>query len=141
MSTTIETRSFASVTVGDTLPPLEIPVTASLIASAAIATRDYEPVHHDIACAQERGMPNIFMNILTSQGLMERYVTDWSGPEAVVKRLQIRLGAPNVPGALMTVTGEVSAKDESTNTVSVQVKGQNDNWGMHMQGEVRVKLP
>jgi len=61
MSTTMETRSFASVNVGDTLPPLEIPVTASLIASAAIATRDYEPVHHDIACAQERGMPNIFM--------------------------------------------------------------------------------
>jgi len=32
--------------------------------------------------------------------LMERFVTDWSGPEAVLKSLAIRLGAPNLPGML-----------------------------------------
>ena len=56
------------------------------------------------------GLPDVFMNILTSQGLMTRYATDWSGPEAVVKSIDLKLGAPNVPGMVMTMTGEVSAR-------------------------------
>lgn len=41
--------------VGDTLPPLEIPVTRTLIVAGAIASRDYQDVHHDAALAQEKG--------------------------------------------------------------------------------------
>jgi hypothetical protein len=81
------------------------------------------------------------MNILTSQGLMTRFATDWSGPEAVVKSLDIRLGAPNVPGMVMTVTGEVSAKNEETGVVDIAVLGENNIWGMHMQGTVQLALP
>jgi hypothetical protein len=81
------------------------------------------------------------MNILTSQGLMTRYTTDWSGPEAVVKSLDIKLGAPNVPGMVMTITGEVSAKDDDTGIVDITVVGENNIWGMHMQGTVQLALP
>ncbi len=34
------------------------------------------------------------MNILTSNGLAGRFVTDWAGPFATVRRVKIRLGAP-----------------------------------------------
>ena len=104
-----KTLSLAEVSVGDKLPPLDIDVTTGLVVGAALATRDYEPVHHDKGKAQAAGLPDVFMNILTSQALMTRFATDWSGPEAVVKSLDIRLGAPNVPGMVMTVTGEVAA--------------------------------
>jgi hypothetical protein len=139
--TTHSTRCYADVSVGDILPPLDIDITTGLVVGGAIATRDYEPVHHDKASAQASGLPDVFMNILTSQGLMTRFTTDWSGPEAVVKSLDIRLGAPNVPGMVMTITGEVTAKDDASRVVDIAVTGENNIWGMHMQGTVQLALP
>ena len=136
-----QTLNFADVNVGDKLPELAIDVTSGLVVAGALATRDFEPVHHDKAVAQSTGLPDVFMNILTSQGLMTRYATDWSGPEAVVKSLDIKLGAPNVPGMVMTITGEVSAKDDATGIVDIAVTGENNIWGMHMQGTVQLALP
>ena len=136
-----KTLTRAEVSVGDKLPALDIDITTGLVVGGALATRDFEPVHHDKAVAQAAGLPDVFMNILTSQGLMTRFATDWSGPEAVVKSLDIRLGAPNIPGMVMTVTGEVSAKDEETGVVDIAVLGENNIWGMHMQGTVQLALP
>ena len=136
-----KTLTRAEVSVGDKLPAQSIDITTGLVVGGALATRDFEPVHHDKAVAQAAGLPDVFMNILTSQGLMTRFATDWSGPEAVVKSLDIRLGAPNVPGMVMTVTGEVSAKNEETGVVDIAVLGENNIWGMHMQGTVQLTLP
>lgn len=137
----MNTINFADVNVGDKLPAIEIPITASLVSCAALATRDFEPCHHDKAVAQSMGLPDVFMNILTSQALMTRFVTDWSGPETVMKALKIKLGAPNVPGMVMTVTGEVVEKNAEENSVSIDVTGENNIWGMHMAGSVRIALP
>ncbi len=136
-----KTLNYDEVSVGDTLPELKIDITTGLIVSTALATRDYEPVHHDKAVAQSTGLPDVFMNILTSQSFMTRFATDWSGPEAVVKSLDIRLGAPNIPGMVMTVTGEVTNKDDDGAIVDVAVVGENDSWGMHMKGTVQLQLP
>jgi acyl dehydratase len=135
------TLNYLDVSVGDKLPAVDIDITTGLIVSTALATRDYEPVHHDKSVAQAAGLPDVFMNILTSQSFMTRFATDWSGPEAVVKSLDIRLGAPNVPGMVMTVTGEITAKDDDTSVVDVAVLGENNIWGMHMQGTVQLQLP
>lgn len=136
-----KTLNFAEVSIGDKLPELDIDVTSGLIVSGALATRDFEPVHHDKSVAQSTGLPDVFMNILTSQGLMTRFATDWSGPEAVVRSLDIKLGAPNVPGMVMKITGEVTAKDSDTGVVDIAVLGENNIWGMHMQGTVQLALP
>jgi hypothetical protein len=135
------TLNCAEVNVGDKLPSIDVDVTTGLVVCGALATRDFEPVHHSKAEAQATGLPDVFMNILTSQGLMTRFATDWSGPEAVVKSVDIRLGAPNVPGMIMTITGEVTAVDTSTGLVDVAVVGENNIWGMHMQGAVQLTLP
>ena len=137
----MKTLNYADINVGDKLPDLEIPITASLISCAALATRDFEPCHHDKAVAQGMGLPDVFMNILTSQALMARFVTDWSGPEAVMKALKVKLGAPNVPGMTMTVTGEIVEKNDSEKSIKVDVTGENNIWGMHMTGSVQIALP
>jgi acyl dehydratase len=136
-----QTLSCADVSVGDKLPSLDIDISSGLIVGGALATRDFEPVHHDKSVAQASGLPDVFMNILTSQGLMSRFVTDWSGPDASIKSLDLKLGAPNVPGMVMTITGEVTDKDDSTGEVNVAVLGENNIWGMHMQGTVKLALP
>ena len=103
---------YDDVEVGDELPALPIPLTRTLIVAAAIASRDYQDVHHDPGLAQERGSPDIFMNILTTNGFVGRYLTDWAGPNAVFKSVKIRLGAPNYPGDTMTMTGQVTKKED-----------------------------
>ena len=122
-----------TVTVGEQLPPLEIPLTRTTIVATAIASRDYQDVHHDPSLAVERGSPDIFMNILTTNGYVGRFVTDWAGPAARLKKVAIRLGAPNYPGDTMTLTGEVTAVDGDD--VTVAVKGSN-SLGDHVTGTV-----
>lgn len=124
--------------IGDTLPPLEIPVTRTLIVAGAIASRDYQDVHHDAALAREKGSPDIFMNILTTNGLVGRYITDHLGPAAVLRKVAIRLGAPNHPGDTMTLTGTVTALDGDT--AEIRVVGAN-GIGHHVTGTVTVTLP
>ena len=137
----MNTLNYADINIGDKIPNLDIPITASLISCAALATRDFEPCHHDKTVAQSMGLPDVFMNILTSQALMARFVTDWSGPEAVMKALKVKLGAPNVPGMTMTVSGEIVEKNDSEKSIKVDVTGENNIWGMHMSGSVQIALP
>jgi acyl dehydratase len=120
--------------VGETLPSLVIPVTATQIVAGAIASRDFQDVHHDKATALEKGSPDIFMNILTTNGLVGRFVTDWSGPAARIKSIAIRLGVPNYPGDEMTLTGTVSAVSDS-GEIEVEVQGAN-SLGNHVVGTV-----
>jgi hypothetical protein len=127
----------SSVTVGDPLPTLELPLTRSFIVATAIASRDFQDVHHDPTIAQAKGSQDIIMNILTTNGLIGRYVTDWAGPNAMIKKVSIKLGAPNYPGDTMTLTGSVSAKDGDLVTVSVV--GAN-SLGNHVTGTVVVAL-
>ncbi len=136
---------YDEVSVGDQLPALELPITRTLIVSGAIASRDYQDVHHDAALAAARGSKDIFMNILTTNGLVGRYVTDWSGPRSRITDVNIRLGAPNYPDCTMTLTGSVAEKgalsgDGATGTVTVAVRGAND-LGDHVTGTVVVELP
>ncbi|MBD3547238.1 MULTISPECIES: MaoC/PaaZ C-terminal domain-containing protein [unclassified Streptomyces] len=151
--------------VGDELPPLEIPVTRTLIVAGAIASRDYQDVHHDAASAREKGSPDIFMNILTTNGLVGRYITDHFGPTAVLRKVAIRLGAPNYPGDVLRLTGRITelrtadtssadaspgdaSSDEVVDAVDaveaieavVQVTGGN-GIGRHVTGTVAVTLP
>lgn len=123
--------------VGDQLPALEIPLSRTMIVATAIASRDYQDVHHDPDLAVARGSKDIFMNILTTNGLVDRYVTSWAGPAAVVKRVRIRLGAPNYPGDTMTLTGTVSAVDDIR--VTVDVRGENA-LGTHVSGTVDLEV-
>lgn len=130
---------FNNVEVGDRLPELAIDITAKLITGAAIASRDYQNVHHDQDAARELGSPNIFMNILTTNGFVGRYVTDWTGPSGILKKVSIRLGAPNYPGDCMVMNGEIISKDDADLSVKVKVTGSNA-IGDHVVGEVVVLL-
>ncbi len=134
------TRAFDSVSVGDELPPLAIPITVQLITGGAIATRDYFPGHHDLEAARALGSLHIFMNILTTNGLVERYVEGWAGPQCRLATLKIKLGAPNYPGDTMTFSGAVSDKREADRSIEVTLKGGN-SMGPHVSGTVRVHLP
>ena len=134
------TLEFADVKVGDELPPLSIDITTRLIVSTALATRDFQDVHHDKPGAQALGSPDIFMNIITTNGFVGRYVTDWAGPEAMLRSVKIRLGAPNYPGDVMVFSGKVVSVDAGEQVAEIEVAGKN-RLGSHVTGSVTVALP
>ena len=136
----VEGIRLAVADLSDELAALPIPLTRTLIMATAIATRDYQDVHHDPALAVERGSPDIFMNIITTNGFAGRYVTDWAGPEALLRSVKIRLGAPNYPGDTMVIKGKVIEVNSDAKTVDVEVGGKN-GLGYHLTGTVTVALP
>jgi hypothetical protein len=133
-------RRFGQIAVGEELPPLDVPLTAAIIVGGAIASRDYTPVHHDRGAAQASGMSDVFMNILTTNGYVGRYVSDWAGPDATIRKVAIKLGAPNLPGDTMKLRGKVAKLDAASGNVEVEVAAKNA-WGDHATGTVVVALP
>ncbi|HYF74550.1 MAG TPA: MaoC family dehydratase [Nocardioides sp.] len=122
---------------GDTLPEWSLPLTPTTIVSTAIATRDWQDVHHDRDVAQAAGSKDIFMNILTSNGLVERYVVDTLGPDTELKGIAIRLGAPAYPYDTLTFRGEVTSVEDGIATISVIGSV---SLGDHVTGTVKVAV-
>lgn len=124
--------------VGTELPPWELPLTPTTVVSAAIATRDFQDVHHDRDRAQAAGSQDIFVNILTSTALCERYVTDWAGTDVQITGIAIRLGAPAYPYDTLTFTGRVTEVTDATATIEVIASV---DAGQHVIGSVTVAVP
>jgi acyl dehydratase len=132
----------SEIAVGDELPLFELNVTPTVIVAGAIASRDFMPAHHDPVFAKAQGAPDIFMNILTTNGYVSRFVTDWAGPEAMIRDIKIRLGAPAVPGKTLRFTGQVAAKREEGDecVLELAIRAAND-LGDHLTGTVLLTLP
>jgi MaoC like domain len=140
MGVSAKSLRLGDVKVGDELPELVIDVTATLVVAGALASRDLTPVHHDKTHAQSQGLSDVIMNTMTTNGLVCRYLTDWAGPDAMIRGVASRLGVPNVPGEKLKLGGRVTAKDESAGAVTVVVAGRN-SWGDHVSATARVALP
>ena len=127
---------------GEELPPFVLDVTPTVVVAGAIASRDFMPVHHDRDYAVAQGAPDIFMNILTTNGYVARFVTDWAGPHAFVRKIAIRLGAPAIPGQDLRFTGQVSSRSDEGDecVIEVAIRAAND-LGDHATGSVIVTLP
>ncbi len=127
-----------SFTVGTELPPLTIEATPTFVVSTALATRDFQDVHHDRDAAVQRGSKDIFLNILTDTGLVQRFVSAWAGPEALIRSIKIRLGVPCYAYDTLTFTGHVVSLDGQDAVIAVSAV---DSLGEHVTGTVEVTLP
>ena len=127
-----------TVAEGTELPPLTIEATPTFVVSTALATRDFQDVHHDRDSAVARGSKDIFVNILTDTGLVQRFVSEWAGPQALIRSIKIRLGVPCYAYDTLTFTGRVISREG--NDVVVSVSGV-DSLGEHVAGTVEVTLP
>ena len=128
-----------TIEAGQQLPGLVIEVTPTFVISTALATRDFQDVHHDRDLAVARGSQDIFLNILTTTGLVQRYVTDWAGPQALVRKVAIRLGAPCYAGDTLTFAGHVLGGPDPDGAYLVRVTGR-CRLGDHVTGTVRLAV-
>ena len=139
---TTRSLDWKEISVGDELPAFALDVTATVVVAGAIASRDFMPVHHDRDYAVAQHAPDIFMNILTTNGYVARFVSDWAGPEAMLRKISLRLGAPAVPNKVLRFTGRVTetSVEGDEGVVEVAIAAAND-LGDHATGTVRLTLP
>ena len=90
------------------LPEMVVDVTPTFVVASAMATRDFTPVHHDRDLAVANGSKDIFLNILTDTGLVQRFVTEWAGPQSIIREISVRLGVPCYAGDRLTFAGHVT---------------------------------
>jgi uncharacterized OB-fold protein len=110
---------------------LRIALTPTFVISSAIATRDFTPVHHDTAVARAQGSKDIFLNILTTIGLVQRYALERL-PDARLAGIALRLGVPAYAGDTLTMTGH--AVDDRTFEIRGRV-----SLGDHVVATVRLR--
>jgi len=134
------TLAIEDLSEGDRLPLVSLPITATLIVAGAVATRDYTAVHHDRDVAQAQGSKDVFLNINTSVGLLQRVVSDWAGPEALFRSIRVRLGAPGYPGDLLTFSGAVTALDRASRQITLGIRAA-DSYGDHAVATAELTLP
>ena len=135
---TTTTLDWNQIRVGDPITPMKIDVTPTFVVAGAIATRDFMPVHHDREYANSQGAPHIFLNIMTDNGYCSRFLTDWAGPEAMVRKVAIRLGVPAYAGSTLEFTGKSQVDGEGI--VEVELRATNDQ-GDHLSGTAVIGLP
>lgn len=127
------------ISIGHELPSIRVPVTITSVMATAVATRDYQPVHHDLMLAQSNGSETVFTNTHTAAGYLERLIMQWAGPNAFLKRLKFRMGGPNYAGDELVLKGTVTACDPNSRCVTVAAVGTNAR-GDHVTGELVVQL-
>lgn len=136
-----DTLGYDDIHIGQALPLWPVDVTTRLVVAGALATRDFEDIHHEVAAARRAGMKDLFMNVLTTNGLCTRYLGDWAGPDARVTGIDIRLGVPNVVGDAMTFSAAVTDKQviDGRGVVTVALRCSNSK-GDHAKGGATVEL-
>jgi acyl dehydratase len=134
----MRTLTEAEIQIGAALPPMSVELTPTTVISTALATMDFTPVHHDVAGARAQGSKDLFLNILTTMGLVERYVTDWAGPQTLIRGINVRLGVPAYAGDTLTFSGTVASHADGVFTVEVRGAV---SIGDHATGTVRFRLP
>ena len=73
-----------------------------------------------------------------TQGLCSRYVTEWAGPDALVRGIRTKLGGPNMPGDTLKLRGKVVSAEGGL--AEVEVTG-NNAWGNHVTTTFTLELP
>jgi len=143
MAKEIKNIHWEDVEVKQNLPPRSRAVDTTLIAMGAVwASHDFMPVHHDRDFAQSKGAPDIFMNILTSNGLLASYLEQWAGPAARLKKMSINLQVPTFPNDTLAMSARVTRKFEEGGEHLIELQFSGDNkMGPHIVGTAVMALP
>ncbi len=106
-----ESRVWKDIIEGDELPSCKREITRTAVVAMAFAARDFlPPLHFDHEVAQQAGLKDINVNIIATGGLIEKFLIDWCGPGARLKKLKYNVGMSAYPGDTLVHTGKVVKK-------------------------------
>ncbi len=135
---------YEDVDVGMAVPPLaKERVTLQDLVKWAAAAEDYTEFHFDAAAAKARGFPAPVTNGPYKAALLARMLTDWIGPEGVLKQLACQYRRLDFVGDSLTCRGKVTGKrvENGEHLLILEVWTENGKGEANTQGSALVALP
>lgn len=117
-------RRVDEVSVGESIGPVEVPVTRAVLKAYADASGDQNPIHQDEAFAKSVGLPDVIAHGMWTMGATGAVVASWVGDAGRVVDFRTRFTKPVVvpaSGAAIVVTGVVKAVDEAERRATVEL--------------------
>jgi uncharacterized protein len=99
------------VKVGDTMPPLLMPITVTRCVFMASASRDFAPQHHNTwYCHNKSKTREMFLGTHFNLGMLSRFMTDYGGPLSTVRRIQLQMKRTIGAGEDYMMSGVITRK-------------------------------
>jgi acyl dehydratase len=118
----MNTPRYASIQVGDTLPPLELPaIDRSRLALFGGASGDHNPIHLDLDFARRAGMPDVFAQGMLGMAWLGRLLTRWA-PQSQLRRFDARFQGITHLGNAIRCSGRVVDKLEQDGERCVRIE-------------------
>lgn len=140
--------TFASVQVGDRLPPVTRTVTQETFWKNAVASFDYNPVHCDpdwVATAQPFGLPYTVAHGMMTMSFLLTVVSNWAYPSGLkITKVTSKLIKPVPAGWRVTCSGLVAEKhilSPGKNYVVVDLKAENQEGELLAVCQTEVLFP
>src|SRR5262245_51055598 len=135
-------RHHEEVKVGETLPPLEFPITPKTLVLGVCGTRDLMPYHHNSAYSKSIGNRDMFVNTMFEQALFGRFVTDWSGPESDFRETTLQMPGQLCPGDVARVEGSVAEASTQAGEPRVRIEMTASNHlGLAARASATIAMP
>lgn len=103
-------RVWSDVVVGHRLPTITLEVTLRRVVLTPAYTYDPFPGHFDVEFARSVGHPTAFMNTMPLLALLDRSVTEWAGPDTLIRKHAISLRSPAYVGDTLLVESVVTGR-------------------------------
>lgn len=135
--------TYASVNIGEELPPLALPpLTRETLALYADASGDYNPIHIDVDFARAAGMPDVVAHGMLSMAWLGRLLTSWA-PQRDLREFSVRFSAMTQVGERILCTGRVTEKLErdGDRLVRVALATANEAGEIKVSGDAYLVLP
>ncbi|MEP7763555.1 MaoC family dehydratase [Sanguibacter sp. 25GB23B1] len=144
MSATVGRPDLASLSVGDVVGTVSVPVDRARLVRYAGASGDFNPIHWNDAVATDVGLPGVIAHGMFTMGAAVALVGDWAGDPGAIVDYQTRFSRPvPVPARGEThveVVATVGAIEPDTRTVRVDLTVTHDGARVLGKSQVRVAL-
>lgn len=136
--------NWEDVAEGQELPGFGYELSMLRLVAFVRATGLYDYVHHDPDYARAVGIEDAFAATPHIGGLFCRAVTDWTGPLALIRRIEFRMTGQCLRNDMLSVTGRVAGKsrgDDGSALVEVDLNIANGTAPSVAAAKITVALP
>ena len=131
------------VTQGMELPSLVKEPTTRQLVQYAGASGDFYEIHYDKDFAQGTGLSGVIIHGALKNAWLGQLMTDWAGPQGVLKKLSCQYRGMDYPDEPITAKGTVTRayQEDGENLVDCEIWLENPRGETTTPGTATVSLP
>jgi acyl dehydratase len=134
-------RHIEEVNAGQEMPPLtKEPVTEVQLVRYAGASGDFNPLHTVHEVGVKAGFGGVIAHGLLVMGFVAQAVTQWI-PNRYLRKLKVRFSGVTRPGDIITVSGRVQDKEDSTGRITCTIEARDQHGDLKVKGSFEAVLP